>query len=70
MAGPLLSAEQALTVTATTTVQNLIDHINTVLDAGGTAGANGVASLLNGKIVITDAESGYSQSDVRLTFAE
>jgi flagellar hook protein FlgE len=58
-----------LAVTGTTTLDNLIAHINTVLDAGGPAGANGVASLVNGKIRVTDAESGYSLSDVRLTFA-
>jgi len=58
-----------LSVTAATTLDNLITHINTVLDAGGTAGANGVATLVNGRIRITDAESGYSLSDVRLTFA-
>ena len=50
-------------------VDDLISHINTVLDAGGPAGANGVATLVNGKIRITDAESGYSLSDVRLAFS-
>ena len=68
--GTALVGGAGLTITGATTVQNLIDHINTVLDAGGTAGANGVASLLNGKIAITDAESGYSQSDVRLEFTD
>ena len=58
-----------LSVTSSTTVQDLIDHINTVLDAGGAAGANGVASLVNGKIVVTDAAGGHSQSDIALTFA-
>ncbi len=64
----LVDTAAPLSVTATTTVGDLISHINTVLDAGGTAGANGVATLVNGKIVITDAESGYSKSDVGLTF--
>ena len=67
--GTALTDSSALSVTSSTTVQDLIDHINTVLDAGGTAGANGVASLVNGKIVVTDAAGGYSQSAVQLTFA-
>jgi len=52
-----------------TTVDDLIAHINSVLDAGGTAGANGVATLVNGEICITDAESGYSLSDMKLEFS-
>jgi flagellar hook-basal body protein len=63
------TASTPLAVTSTTTVSDLINHINTVLDAGGTPGANGVATLMNGKIVVTDAVSGYSKSDIRLTFA-
>ncbi len=66
--GTALADAAGLAVTGTTTVQDLIDHINTVLDDGGTAGANGVATLVNGKIVVTDAESGYSKSDIGLTF--
>ncbi len=67
-AGSALTDATPLAVTATTTLDDLLDHINTVLDAGGTAGANGVATLVNGKIRITDAESGYSLSDVQLAF--
>jgi flagellar hook protein FlgE len=52
-----------------TTVDGLIAHINTVLDAGGTAGANGVATLVNGEIYVTDAEGGYSLSDMKLEFS-
>lgn len=66
--GTALSDTAGLSVTSSTTVQDLIDHINTVLDAGGTAGANGVASLVDGKIVVTDAQGGYSQSDISLSF--
>jgi flagellar hook protein FlgE len=40
-----------------------------VLDAGGTAGANGTAKLVNGKITITDAAGGYSLSDANISFA-
>ena len=45
-------------------MDDLITHINTVL--GGT---NAVASLVNGQIRITDVDSGYSRSDITLTFA-
>jgi len=60
--GDLLVDADGLTIDENTTMQNLIDHINTVL------GASGTASLVNGKIRIEDAESGYSLSDVRLAF--
>ena len=53
-----------LSVDGSTTMQDLIDHINTVL--GGT---NATASLVNDKIRITDVDTGYSKSDVKLTFA-
>jgi flagellar hook protein FlgE len=59
---PLVDA--GLVVTATTDMDDLITHINTVL--GGT---NAVASLVNGQIRITDVDSGYSRSDITLTFA-
>jgi flagellar hook protein FlgE len=52
-----------LAVDATTDMDALIAHINTVLGA-----ANATAALVNGRIVITDVDSGYSRSDVRLTF--
>ncbi len=58
-----LSDATGLSVTDTTTVDDLITHINSVL------GSSGTATLLNGRIVITDAESGYSLSDVQLSFA-
>jgi flagellar hook protein FlgE len=53
-----------LNVTGATTIDDLLAHINTVL------GTSGTATLVNGKIRVTDAESGYSLSDIRLTFAE
>jgi flagellar hook protein FlgE len=52
-----------LAVDATTDMDGLISHINTVL--GGTA----TASMVNGRIRITDTDSGYSRSDLQLTFA-
>lgn len=61
--GTALTDATPLTVDATTTVQDVIDHINTVL------GTSGTATLVNGKIRITDTDSGYSLSDARLTFA-
>jgi flagellar hook protein FlgE len=67
--GNALVDAAGLSVIDTTTIDGLLAHINSVLDAGGPAGANGVATLVNGKIRITDAKSGYSLSDVRLTFA-
>ena len=52
-------------VTAATTLGDIVDHLNnTVLDP-----FEQEASLVNGKITITDVESGYSKSDLALTFA-
>ena len=62
--GTALTDSTPLSVDATTTMQDLIDHINTVLGA-----TNATASLVNGEIRITDVDSGYSKSDVTLTFA-
>ena len=53
-----------LAVDATTTMQDLLDHINTVLGA-----TNAVATLGHGQITITDVDSGYSKSDIKLAFA-
>ncbi|MCH7555873.1 MAG: flagellar hook-basal body complex protein [Planctomycetes bacterium] len=53
-----------LTVDGTTTLDDLVSHINTVLGA-----TNATASLDNGQIRITDVSSGYSRSDVKLAFA-
>ncbi|MFZ2146830.1 MAG: flagellar hook-basal body complex protein [Sedimentisphaerales bacterium] len=62
--GTPLSDITPLSVDATTTLDNLISHINTVLGA-----TNATASLDNGQIRIADVSSGYSRSDVKLTFA-
>ncbi len=61
--GTALTDSSGLSVTATTTLNDLVSHINTVL------GSSATASLVNGKIRITDAESGYSLSDLKLTFS-
>ncbi len=62
--GTALTDATGLTVDGTTTLNDLISHINTVLGA-----TNATASLNNGQIRITDVSSGYSKSDVKLTFA-
>ncbi|MHC4171508.1 MAG: flagellar hook protein FlgE [Planctomycetota bacterium] len=62
--GTPLTDGTPLSVDATTDLDDLIDHINTVLGA-----TNATASLVNGQIRITDVDSGYSMSDVKLTFA-
>ncbi len=61
--GTPLSDGTPLTVDGTTTLDDLISHINTVLGA-----TNATASLDNGQIRITDVNSGYSRSDVKLAF--
>jgi len=62
--GTALVDAAPLAVDATTTMQDLLDHINTVLGA-----TNAVATLEHGQITINDIESGFSKSDMRLTFA-
>jgi len=61
--GTPLNDAAPLAVTAATTIQDLIDHINTVLGA-----TNAEASLSHGKIKITDVDSGFSKSDIKLAF--
>ena len=59
-------SDTGLTVTGTTTLQDVIDHLNNnVLTS-----TEQVASLVNGKIRITDVDSGYSLSDIKLAFAD
>ncbi len=45
-----------------TTIDDVLTSLNTIL------GASATATLQNGKIVVTDAESGYSLSDINLEF--
>jgi flagellar hook protein FlgE len=62
--GTGLADAAPLAVDATTTMQDLLDHINTVLGA-----TNAVATLAHGQITVTDVDSGYSESDIKLSFA-
>jgi len=58
-------SDTGLTVTAATDMDDVISHLNTVLGA-----TNATASLVNDRIVIKDVASGYSQSDVKLTYPD
>ena len=64
--GTDLSDAAGLAVTATTTMGNLITHINSILQADD---GTDEATLKNGRIVITAGSDGYSRSDVKLTWA-
>jgi len=64
--GNALTDATGLTVNGTTTLQDLIDHLNDdVLTS-----TEQEASLVSGKIRITDVASGYSLSDIGLTWAD
>jgi flagellar hook protein FlgE len=59
-------ADAGLTITGTTTLDDVINHLNTnVLDP-----TEQVASLINGRIRVTDVDSGYSLSDVSLLWED
>ena len=61
----------SLTITATTDLEALVAHINTVLSDPANDNADGsvaVASLVDGRIVVTDGSSGYSRSDIKLAY--
>ena len=60
-----------LTITADTDLDALVAHINTILSDAANDNADGsvdVASLSSGRIVITDGSSGYSESDIKLSY--
>jgi len=64
--GGTLTDGTPLTVVAdTTTLNDLISHINTVLGGSGT-----MATLSNGRIKITDDTSGYSELDIKLAYTD
>ena len=64
--GNALVDAAGLTVTGATTLQDVIDHLNNnVLTS-----TEQVASLVSGKIRVTDVSNGYSRSDVALTWAD
>ncbi len=52
----------SLDVSATTTVEDLVNHLNDNVLEGATA------SLVNGQIRITDDEAGYSKSDLTMSY--
>jgi flagellar hook protein FlgE len=61
--GTTLGTGLTFAVTAATTVNDLIDHLNNnVL-------SNATASLVNGKIRLTDDAAGYSKSDIALSYS-
>lgn len=61
--GSDLSAGLTFTVGASTTMGDLIDHLNNNVLTDATA------SLANGKIVITDDATGYSLSDISMSYS-
>ncbi len=61
--GTAFSSGLTLAIDATTTLGDLIDHLNTNVLTDATA------SLINGKIRITDNEGGYSKSDIALSYS-
>jgi len=69
----LLAGAEGLTLTvdANTDLDAVITKINAVFADAANLNADGtkeVASLSNGRIVITDGSSGYSQSDIKLAY--
>jgi flagellar hook protein FlgE len=61
--GTALSEGPAFTVNPTTTLGDFIDHLNTNVLSGATA------SLIDGKIQITDNTGGYSRTDITLSYS-
>ncbi|MBN2133961.1 MAG: flagellar hook-basal body complex protein [Sedimentisphaerales bacterium] len=61
--GDALSSGLTFTVSDTTTLGDFISHLNTNVLNGATA------SIANGQICITDDETGYSKSDISLSYS-
>ena len=61
--GTALANGLTFTVTAATTVNDLINHLNSNVLDGATA------SFANGRIYITDDAAGYTQSDIKLAYS-
>ena len=61
--GTVYSSGLSFTVTETSTVGDLVSHLNTNVLVGATA------SLVNGRIRIADDETGCSKSDIMLTYS-
>ncbi len=60
----IAATDIAIANDGSTTIDGFLSSLNTIL-----GNDNAVATLSNGKIVITDVESGYSRSDIKLEFA-
>jgi len=61
--GTAFSSGLTFAVDGTTTVGDVIDHLNNNVLSGATA------SLANGRICVTDDAAGYSKSDIMLTYS-
>ena len=61
--GTAFSSGLTLNIDGTTTLGDLIDHLNTNVLSGATA------SLVNGRIRVTDDIDGYSKSDITISYA-
>lgn len=61
--GTALTTGLSFTVTGTATLGDFITHLNTNVLTGSTA------SLSGGKIVVTDDETGYSKSDITMSYS-
>ena len=61
--GNALSSGLTFTVSDTTTLGDLVNHLNTNVLNGATA------SIVNGQICITDDVTGYSKSDISLSYS-
>lgn len=67
--GTDLTVGSTFLVNATADLDGLVAYINTILTANPNADTSiDVASLANGRIVITDGASGYSKADIKLTY--
>jgi flagellar hook protein FlgE len=61
--GTALSSGLTFTVAETTTLADLVDHLNNNVLSDATA------SLVNGQIRVTDNEAGYSRSDIMFSYS-
>ena len=61
--GTAFSSGLTFAVTESTTIQDLIDHLN------GSVLSDATASFVEGRIHLTDQEAGYSQSDIQLSYS-
>jgi flagellar hook protein FlgE len=61
--GTDIASDNTISIDANTTLQELIDQINTVLGAGSTA-----SITEDGKIQVVDSATGYSKTDISLAY--